>query len=381
MKVLMVSPYSLSRPGGVQSQVLGLVRELRLLGIDARIAAPCDGPAPVPGVITVGESTLWENNGSVAPIATGTQVARRTIDALALFEPDVVHLHEPMVPGPALTILLGYHGPMISTHHISGHVGREWVMPAVRINMERIYARVAVSASARATAQDSLGGEYTMLWNGVEVERFRAATPFIDVDASAATRARPAVLFCNRHEPRKGLSVLLDAWQGIDRDAVLWVASTGPQTSELKARNVANVEWLGVVSDDDRNARLRASSIFCAPSTGGESFGVVLLEGMAGGAAVVASDIDGYRNVARNDIDALLVAPNDPVALRTALRKLLDDSALHRSLVAAGTQRADDFSMSRLAARYVELYQGAISATRNDRATSKGQGLRRELRF
>ncbi len=357
MKVLMVSPYSLSRPGGVQSQVLGLVRELRKLGVDTRIAAPCDGPPPVPGVITVGESTLWENNGSVAPIATGAPVARRTIDALALFEPDVVHLHEPMVPGPSLSILLGYHGPMVSTHHISGHVGREWVMPAVRINMERVHTRVAVSESARSTALDSLGGSYTTLWNGVETSRFSQANPY--------ETQRPVVLFCNRHEPRKGLSVLIDAWDGIDRDATLCVASIGPQTAELKARAVANIEWLGVVSDEVRNAWLRTATVFCAPSTGGESFGVVLLEGMAGGAAVVASDIDGYCNVARDGVDALLVPPNDSDALRIALRRLLDDPVLHAKLVKQGDARADEFSMARLAGRYVELYDGALAAHRN----------------
>ena len=354
VKVLMVCPYSLSRPGGVQSQVMGLVRELRSLGVDARIIAPCDGPPPVPGVMTVGESTLWESNGSIAPIATGAQGARRTIDALGFFEPDVVHLHEPMVPGPSLTLLLGYHGPMISTHHISGHIGREWVMPAVRSNMERVHARAAVSESARATAVDSVGGDYLVLWNGVEVERFASAVP--------TPSARPAVLFCNRHEPRKGLSVLLDAWHGIDRDATLWVASKGPQTEELRARNVANVEWLGVVSDTQRNERIAGSRIFCAPSTGGESFGVVLLEGMAGGAAVVASDIDGYRNVARGDVDAVLVAPNDPDALRVALRRVLDDDALHTRLLHAGRERADEFSMHRLATRYLEMYHVAIAA-------------------
>ncbi len=354
MKVLMVCPYSLSRPGGVQSQVMGLVRELRGCGVDARIIAPSDGPPPVPGVMTVGESTLWESNGSIAPVATGAQVARRTIDALGFFEPDVVHLHEPMVPGPTLTLLLGYHGPMITTHHISGHIGRDWAMPAVRSNLERVHARAAVSQSARATAFDAVGGDYELLWNGVEVDRFARAEP------TPATR--PAVFFCGRHEPRKGLSVLLDAWRGIDRDATLWVASKGPQTEELQARDVANVEWLGVVSDEERNARIAGSRIFCAPSTGGESFGVVLLEGMAGGAAVVASDIDGYRNVARADVDAVLVAPEDSNALRTALRAVLDDDTLHQRLVQAGRQRADEFSMRRLAARYCEMYEAAIKA-------------------
>ena len=349
LKVLMVCPYSLSRPGGVQSQVIGLVRELRKLGVDARILAPCDGPPPVPGVITVGESVLWENNGSVAPIATGAAVARRTIDALALFEPDVVHLHEPMVPGPTLTILLGYHGVMISTHHIAGHIGREWAMPAVRSNMERVGQRIAVSKSALDTAVGAVGGDYRVLWNGVEVERFASASP--------TPTSRPAVLFCGRHEERKGLSVLLDAWQGIERDAVLWVAGIGAQTEALQARNIANVEWLGMVSDEERNARLRGATIFCTPATGGESFGIVLLEGMAARTAVVASDIDGYRNVATHDLDAELVEPNDPNALRVALRKLLDQPELRRKLVDGGVRRADEFSMARLAEKYLEIYR------------------------
>jgi phosphatidylinositol alpha-mannosyltransferase len=356
MRVLMVCPYSLSRPGGVQGQALGLTRELRRLGVDVRLAGPSDGPPPQPGTITVGESVLWENNGSFAPIATSTQAARRTIDALAMFEPDVVHLHEPMVPGPTLSLLLGYHGPMLSTHHIAGHVGREWAMPAVRLNMERVGMRVAVSESACATATDSLGGEYTVLWNGVEVDRFERATPH--------PTDRPAVLFCNRHEQRKGLSVLLDAWAGIDRDAVLWIASSGPQTEELKARNVPGVVWLGVVSDDERNARIAGASVFCAPSTTGESFGVVLLEAMAGGAAVVASDIDGYRNVARGGCDAMLVRPDDPLSLRDALRSVLDDAALRDKLVDAGRARAAELSMTHLAERYIGLYDGLLRVPR-----------------
>lgn len=349
----MVCPYSVSRPGGVQSQVLGLVRELRRLGIDARVLAPSDGPPPAPGVMTVGESVLWESNGSVAPIATNAQVALRTIDALELFEPDVVHLHEPIVPGPALTILLGFQGPMVSTHHISGHVGREWAMPAVRLNMERVGHRVAVSASAQTTALDALGGEYTVLWNGVETQRIAAHDPW--------PSDRPAVFFCNRHEPRKGLSVLLDAWAGLDRDAVLWVASKGPQTEELQARGVPNVEWLGVVSDDERDRRLCGSTIMCAPSTGGESFGVVLLEGMAADSVVVASDIDGYRNVATDEVDSLLVAPDDPLALRRALQRVLDESATRERLVQAGRRRADEFSMAALANRYRAIYERSIS--------------------
>ncbi len=349
IRVLMVSPYSLTRVGGVQGQVLGLARELRRLGVDVRVLGPCDGPPPATGVMAVGSSVGWENNGSIAPIATDTAAARRTIDALRDVEPDVVHLHEPVVPGPTLALLLGSEVPTVSTHHISGEVGREWAMPALRTQMSRLAARVAVSESARATAVDAYGGDYDVWWNGIDVDRA--------IDTEATPTDRRAVVFVGRHEERKGLAVLLDAWNGIDRDAVLWVIGGGPETDSLQRRGVPDVEWLGRVDDDERDARLLGATVFCAPALGGESFGVVLLEAMAAGAAVVASDIDGFRNVATDEVDALLVSPGDPDALRSALRRLLDDVALRERLVAAGRRRADELSMRRLAERYLGLYR------------------------
>jgi phosphatidyl-myo-inositol alpha-mannosyltransferase len=353
MRVLMVCPYSLTRHGGVQAQALGLTRELRKLGIDVRLLGPCDGPPPGPGVISVGPSRNWESNGSLAPISAGTVVAQRTLDVAERLEPDVVHLHEPIVPGPTLALLVDRDAPMVGTFHISGDVGREWLLPAVRNRLERLSARVAVSEAARQTATRVYGPmELQQLWNGVEVDRFATAQPW-------PTRT-PAVLFVGRHEPRKGLSVLLDAWAGIDRDAVLWVAGTGPQTEGLTRRGVPGVEWLGGVTDEERNRRLRAASVFCAPAVASESFGVVLLEAMAAGVAIVASNIDGYANVARDGREGLLAAPDDPVALRAALRTALDDAALRARLVAAGRQRAEELSMARLAEAYADVYEAAV---------------------
>jgi phosphatidylinositol alpha-mannosyltransferase len=356
----MTCPYSLSRPGGVQGQVLGLSRELRALDVDVRILAPCDGPPPEPGVVCVGPTVEWESNGSISPIATGAAMARRTIEAVRSIRPDLVHLHEPAVPGPNLSILMGFKGPMIGTFHIAGQMPQKWAMPAVRMIMQRIPTRVAVSEAARKLASEFLAGDYTVLWNGIDVDRFE--------NGPAQTSKRPAVLFVGRHEPRKGLDVLLDAWEGIDRDAVLWVASTGPQTGELKARGVPGVEWLGMLSDDALSQRLRGATVLCAPAIGGESFGLVLLEAMAAGAAIVESDIEGYRNVARPDREALVVPPGDPMALRHVLRRCLDDNALRASLVSAGHERAGEFSMRRLAKRYVEIYEHALAPVQSARS-------------
>ena len=193
-----------------------------------------------------------------------------------------------------------------------------------------------------------------MLWNGIEIDSIAKVDP--------EPAPRPAVLFIGRHEPRKGLAVLLDAWDGIDRDADLWVVGTGPQTEELQARRPKQVEWFGTVSDERRNALLRGASVFCAPALGGESFGVVLLEAMAARTPVVASAIEGYANVATADLDALLVPPGDARSLRAAVQRMLDDPPLAERLVAAGDDTAAKYSMRGLAQRYLELYERALVA-------------------
>ncbi len=354
MRVVMTSPYSLSRPGGVQGQVLGLARELRKLGVDVRVIGPCDGPPPEPGVVSVGPSVEWNSNGSVAPISPGRATARRTAEVMRSIDPDLVHLHEPAVPGPCLSALIGFSGPMVGTFHASGELLHMWTRPALRSQMARLSVRVVVSESALETARANwYDAEYVVLWNGIEVDRYASATP--------TPTERPAAFFVGRHEPRKGLAVLLDAWRSLDRDAVLWVGGTGLETEALRATTGTNVEWLGAITDAERNERLRGATVLCAPSLHGESFGVVLLEGMAAGTAVVASAIEGYQNVARADVDALLVPPGDPTALRDALRRVFDDRALRDRLVAAGRERADEFSMARLAERYLELYERALT--------------------
>jgi phosphatidyl-myo-inositol alpha-mannosyltransferase len=354
----MISPYSLSRPGGVQGQVLGLARELRKLGVDVRVIGPCDGPPPEPGVVSVGPSVEWNSNGSVAPISPGRATARRTAEVMRSIEPDLVHLHEPAVPGPCLSALIGFNGPMVGTFHASGELLHMWTRPALKSLMARLSARAVVSESALETARANwYDAEYVVLWNGIEVDRSSAAVP--------TPTDRPAAFFIGRHEPRKGLAVLLDAWRTLDRDAVLWVGGSGPQTDELRAGATgANVEWLGAITDSERDSRLRGATLLCAPSLHGESFGVVLLEGMAARTPVVASAIEGYRNVARADRDALLVPPGDPGALRDALRRVFDDAGLRERLVTEGRARAEEFSMARLAERYLEMYELALVPAR-----------------
>ncbi|MFN8035940.1 MAG: glycosyltransferase family 4 protein [Acidimicrobiia bacterium] len=351
-----MSPYSLSTPGGVQGQVLSLARALRELGVQVRVLGPCDGPPPEPGVISVGPSTKVPSNGSISPIAASKAVRPRTLEALRTYEPDVVHLHEPLVPGANMAALLASKIPTVGTFHAAMKSGRSrwytFFRPAARSVAANLTIRTAVSDEAMRLVVEALGGEYLVIPNGVEVDRFADAVPW-PVD-------RRAILFVGRHEERKGLGVLLDAFEGIDRDVVLWVAGEGPETAELRARKVAGVEWLGRVGRDELARRLRAASAFCAPSLGGESFGIVLVEAMAARTPVVASDIPGYRDVARAGREALLVAPGDSGALRAALQRVLDRPEVTASLVDAGIHRATDFSIASVAEQYLPVYEEAV---------------------
>lgn len=358
MRIAIVCPYSLSIPGGVQGQVLGLAHALRDQGHAVRIVAPTDGPPPEPGVISVGPTRRIRTNGSIAPIAPGKETADRTLEGLRSFGPDVIHLHEPLVPGPTHAALLAAEVPLIGTFHAAGRPAlyKRLSRPAQRA-LGRLTIRTAVSEQARLLVRQALGGTYWVIPNGVDVTRFAKATPW--------PSERPAIFFVGRHEERKGLSVLLDAYARADIDADLWVAGEGPQTAELRARAPRRVQWLGRVGDDELAQRMRGATVFCAPSLYGESFGVVLLEGMAAGTAVVASDIPGYAAVARSEREGLLFPPGDADALARALERVFGDPGLRGQLVAAGELRADEFSMERLAQRFVPVYEAALTLGRS----------------
>ncbi len=208
-----------------------------------------------------------------------------------------------------------------------------------------------MSDDALALAERVMEGSCELLFNGVEVERFRDAEPW-------PHDGPPAIFFVGRHEERKGLRVLLEAHKQLTLETELWVASTGPLTDELKAQyRDPRIKWLGRISNAEKARRWATAAVYCAPSLGGESFGVVLLESMAAGTPVVASSIDGYRNVATDGIDALLVRPNDPIALAKAIHRVLTESSVSEQLRLSGSQTATRYSMDSLARAYIERYE------------------------
>jgi phosphatidylinositol alpha-mannosyltransferase len=348
----MVVPYSLSIPGGVQQQAMGLTRALRRMGIEVRVLGPCDGPPPATFVTPLGNSLPTAANGSMAPLAPDPAAALRTMRVLFEEQFDVLHLHEPFAPGPPMTAILLHPSPVVATFHAAGEsASYKYLAPPIKAAAKNLAHRVAVSKDAKALVEAGIGGEYEVLYNGVELDEYRAATPW--------PTEGPTIFFCGRHEERKGLEVLLAAMATLGPEVRLWIGSNGPDTARLQDATAqdARIQWLGRLTDEEKISRLKGAHVFCAPSLHGESFGVVLIEAMAAGTCIVASSLDGYQNVATHDRDAILVKPGDRLALAEALQRALTDQALSERLIAAGNCRADDFSMVALARRYAEIYR------------------------
>jgi len=263
--------------------------------------------------------------------------------------------------------------PIVATFHAAGEsASYRYLNAPLKAFAAAIEHRVAVSKDAVSLAERYLGGDYEILPNGVEIERF-APVP------GEAPSPRRAIFFCGRHEPRKGLEYLLKAHATLPDDVDLWIASDGPETDRLKREwaGDARINWLGRITDAEKATRLRQATVFCAPSLGGESFGVVLIEAMAANTPIVASALDGYMNVATDMVDAVLVPPADAEALEAGLRRLLDDPELAHRLVRAGASRAGEFSMSGLARRYESIYRRVLESHVEKVSAPSRRGWRR----
>ena len=329
--------------------------------------APLDDVADTPDgidLVVTGRSVPVPANGSRAPVSLSPIAVARGVKALRGGRFDVVHVHEPFAPGLPYGLLVASGiPPLVATFHRSGaSVFYSLLGPVAKLAARRFAVRSAVSEAARLTAAAAIGGDFQVLFNGVEVDRFRDADPW-PTDG-------PTVLFLGRHEERKGLRVLLEACSsltGSGSAAVLWIAGDGPETDSLQRRfpESPTIRWLGVLTEEEKVRRLAAADVLCAPSLGGESFGMVLLEAMAANTLVVASDIDGYRDVVGGD--AVLVPPRDASALAAALESVLTAGENGRdgggdprpARRAAASARAEQWSMNRLAERYESLYWSA----------------------
>ena len=360
----MVCPYSLSRPGGVQGQAVGLAASLRQLGHEVVVIAPDSTQARGyresmdQATYIVGGAVNVSSNGSVAPVSISPLAARRVSRFVRNRRFDVAHLHEPLAPVAGYGLLMKPPVALVGTFHRAGASG--WyrlLKPITKLLADHLEVRCAVSNAAESTAREALGGEYEVLFNGVDIERFEKAIPY--------ESSQPSILFLGRHEPRKGLEVLLEAFSERRESAVLWVAGNGPLTDSLMRRfpESSRIKWLGSLTGDEVASRLAGADVLCAPSLGGESFGMVLVEAMASKCSVVASDIPGYRLAASRY--ARLVEPGNSHALAHALAIAIEEIRTRSGRSSAETlleakRHAAKWSMDRLASEYVRIYSMAI---------------------
>lgn len=354
-------PYAWDRPGGVQTHVRALATELGRRGHDALVLAPGTRPTSQRArdedrVVLVGRAFPVPANGSVAPIALGPRVAARLRRSLEGFRPDVLHVHEPLIPSLSL-IALASRTPSVGTFHAAAERsgGYRLARPLLERAARRLEIRTAVSDAARSLVARYFPGTYHLTPNGVDYERFAGAQP-------ADLGAGPQVLFLGRLERRKGLPILVDAMARLrDLDATLVVAGDGPEAGacrQLAARLGVRARFLGRVSENDKASLFKAADAYCAPGLRGESFGIVLIEAMAAGTPVVCSDLPGFRGVVGTA--GYLVAPGDPAALATALRSVLTNhEGQAERLAREGTSIARSYDWSRLVGGVEAMYEKA----------------------
>ncbi|WP_100423099.1 glycosyltransferase family 4 protein [Sediminihabitans luteus] len=383
MRVGIVCPYSFDAPGGVQFHVRDLAEALMAAGHHVSVLAPADEDTPLPAFITsAGKAVPVRFNGSVARLTFGPRVAARVRRWAELGDFDVLHLHEPVTPSLSLLALWATQVPVVATFHTSIVRSRalQLAYPLVRQSLEKIDGRIAVSEDARRTLVDHLGGDAVVIPNGVYVDAFA------DADADPrwqGTPERPTVAFLGRlDEPRKGLPVLVEAIPTILEHvpgARFLVAGRGDagRDAALAAlgEHAANVEFLGAVSDDEKARMLASVDLYVAPQTGGESFGIVLVEAMSAGAAVVASNLGAFRRVLDDGAAGALFEVGDPVDLARAVLDALADPQGRAARRERASQFVRQFDWSAVTTQVLAVYEMVLAASDAARDVAPDTGL------
>jgi phosphatidylinositol alpha-mannosyltransferase len=362
VRVGIVCPYTWEVPGGVQEHVRDLAEALIELGHQVSVITPADEDAALPGyVVPAGRAVPVPYNGSVARLAFGFLSAGRVRRWLKDGRFDVLHVHEPSVPSLSLLACWVASGPIVATVHTANPRSRimHAARPALQSALEKISARIAVSEAARTTLVEHLGGDAVLIPNGVTVRRFEKADPLPGWPGPGG-----ALGFLGRmDETRKGLSVLLAAFAvlGPQRPGLRLLIAGPGDADEVMSRVPGplrdRVILLGQVSEEDKIRVYHSVDVFCAPNTGGESFGIVLAEAMAAGAPIVASDLDAFRMVLRGGEAGDLFPVGDADELAVAAGRLLDDPGRRAELSAAARTAVRAYDWPSVAREVVQVYE------------------------
>lgn len=363
MRIGMVCPYSFDVPGGVQSHILQLAEVMHAAGHEVSVLAPAspqvDTTLPA-YVVSGGKAVPIPYNGSVARLRFGPATHRKVKKWLQQGDFDVLHLHEPNAPSLSMLALNIAEGPIVATFHTSTTKSLTLSVfePILRPMHEKIVGRIAVSDLARRWQMEALGSDAVEIPNGVDVASF-ATAPMLD----GYPRPGRSILFLGRFdEPRKGMSVLMGALPAVvERFADIEVLVVG-RGDEAELRETAgplagHLRFLGQVDDVQKAAAMRSADVYCAPNTGGESFGIVLVEAMAAGTAVVASDLDAFRRVLDDGRGGRLVAVDDADDLATGLIDVLSDDARRARYIECAAELVQRYDWSVVALQIMRVYE------------------------
>ncbi|AHC25346.1 MULTISPECIES: glycosyltransferase family 4 protein [Mycobacteriaceae] len=361
MRIGMVCPYSFDVHGGVQAHVLQLAEVFRAQGHEVSVLAPASPHVSLPEyVVSGGRAVPIPYNGSVARLRFGPATHRKVKRWLIDGQFDVLHLHEPNAPSVSMLALMIAEGPIVATFHTSTtkSLTLSVFQGMLRPLNEKIVGRIAVSDLARRWQMEALGSDAVEIPNGLNVAEFADAPPL-----DGYPRPGRAVLFLGRFdEPRKGMAVLLGALPRLverfpDIEVLIVGRGDEDELSEQAGAYARNLRFLGAVDDATKASALRSADVYCAPNTGGESFGIVLVEAMAAGTAVVASDLDAFGRVLEGGKAGRLVAVDDTDALADGLIEVLGDDEIRHGYVAAAAAAVRRYDWSVVAGEIMRVYE------------------------
>lgn len=362
MRIGIVCPYSWDIPGGVSAHVADLAEALIRMGHYVSVLAPAEFDELLPPyVVSTGKPRAVKYNGSVARLSFGPIAARKVSKWIEEEEFDVLHVHEPLAPSLSVLACWAAKGPIVATWHSSMDKSRMMLTLSklAQTAMEKVSARIAVSEAARATLIKHVGGDAVVIPNGVDISTFTNAKPMFGWPGD-----HQSIVFLGRgDEPRKGLSVLVEAYPEIRRQhpqVRLLIAGPGEPADALKKlsrEDRASVTVLGMIAPQDKASVLASGSVYVAPNTGGESFGIVLLEAMASGTPVVASDLEAFKRVLDNGKAGITFENENSEDLARVVGQLLSDPTRQAELSAQGKLRAAEFDWSVVAERIVDVYE------------------------
>jgi phosphatidylinositol alpha-mannosyltransferase len=386
MKIALVSPYDFAYPGGVTNHISSLEYYLTRLGHEVKIIAPASKAVPTFGnrFIPIGRPRAIPTSGSIARVTISTRLAPSIKTILAEENFDIIHLHEPLMPMLCTTVIRMSQTKMVGTFHaFAGSPGYNFAKPLtirfLRKWFRKLDGKIAVSEPAMEFVNKHLPGDYDIIPNGIDLEHFSPDVPPIDEFRDGKLN----ILFVGRLEKRKGANYLLKAYRRVKEeipDSRLLIVGPGTRLRkkyerQVRRQGLKDVVFVGYASYDDLPRYYQTADIFCSPATGRESFGIILLEAMAIGKPIVASNIDGYARLVNHGIDGLLVPPKDEKALAQALISLMTNESLRQQMGAQGRMKVRKYDWKQVAQQVANYYISILNGSPQPKRTAESEAI------